>query len=152
MFFYQALIFISLFENPLSEESPFASPLDDNEFSVCDESSTLPGYGILVTHSRPSTHDRGSVVIKTALNDTLVSAADPLCTWTYSVQDRKDVVTKEGALNNGSSLKWTFSKSGLVKVSVTAQFDKGTTQETIKNCTFVNVIGDYRISTTKFCL
>ena len=142
-------MFISLFENLLSEESPFASPLDDNEFSVCDENSTLPGYGILVTYSRPSTSDRGSVVIKTALNDTLV-LANPLCTWTYNVQDCKDVFVKQGALNNGSSLKWTVSKPGLVKVSVTAQFYKGRTQETIKNCTFVNVIGDYRTSTISF--
>ena len=145
---FQTLLFICLCQNFLLRESAFALLLNDNNFAIrdCEVSSTLPGYGIVVTHSRPNDSDRGSVLIKTAVaavNHTRV-LLNPTCTWTYHIQDLKEgVVGMSGALNNGSSVKWNFQMTGLLKVFVVAYFDTEETQVTIKNCTYVNVTGDY---------
>jgi hypothetical protein len=133
MSYYQALIFMCVFGNLVLRETTFALFLDGNKFSLCDQSSTLPGYGILVSHGQP--YNRGTVVIMSALNKSLGPFADPKCIWSYKVQGV--FIQKEDKVERGSNISWFFSKSGLQKVSVTAQFDN----ETIKNCTFVNVTG-----------
>jgi hypothetical protein len=148
---YHSLIFVCLFETLLLRDNTFAFLLtNDNKSAIreCKENSTLPGYGIVVTHSRPNQTDRGSVLIKTAINNT-EDLFNPICTWTYKIQDHKDAVdVQNGALDEGSSVKWIFSLIGLLRVSVTAEFEHRGTQVTIKNCTYVNVTGDYR---PKFC-
>lgn len=141
MSYYQALIFMCVFGNLVLRETTFALFLDGNKFSLCDQSSTLPGYGILVSHGQP--YNRGTVVIMSALNKSLGPFADPKCIWSYKVQGV--FIQKEDKVERGSNISWIFSKSGLQKVSVTAQFDN----ETIKNCTFVNVTDCSFISKVK---
>ena len=142
MSYFQALLFVCLCKNFLLSEAAFALLSNDENFTIkdCKENSTLPGFGIVVTHNRPNNSDRGSVLIKTAINPTGV-LFNPKCIWTYNVQGVN--IVKGGVLNDGSSIKWIFSMTGLLKVSVVAQFDKGGTQATINNCTYVNVTDCY---------
>ena len=142
---FLASVSLLVFANLVARETVFASFLDDNKIARCDPRTTLPGYGILVTHGMPSPHN-GNVVLKSMMNKSL-SYADPSCAWSYTVYDH-NVVTgiKSGTLAYGLNINWIFSKSGLRKVSVTTQFKYWGDDVTIKNCTFVNVTGECRLN------
>ena len=108
----------------------------DSNSNSCEQNSTSPGYYILVTHGKPSSHDHGKVLIKSELNRPLV-LKDPLCTWTYLVE--KVHYMLQGSFCNKVNKSFSFSKPGLQNVSITFNFDK----LTVKNCTLINVTGDY---------
>ena len=140
---YQAFISLFVFGNLFARKTTFASFLDDRKIYHCDQDSTLRDTGLLVTHGMPSRY-RGVVVIQSKLNRSFF-LEDSWCTWSYEVQDLTTVtIVKEEMLDRGSNQTWIFSKSGLRKVSVTAQFDYMGYRRTIKNCTFINVTGEYR--------
>ena len=142
---FQASISLLVFANLVARQTVLASFLDDNKIARCDPGTTLPGYGILVTHGMPSPRS-GTVVLKSMMNKSL-SYADLWCTWSYTVYDHNVVtIIKSGTLDYGSSISWIFSKSGLREVSVNAQFKYKGDDVTMKNCTFVNVTGECRLN------
>ena len=90
---FLASVSLLVFANLVARETVFASFLDDNKIARCDPRTTLPGYGILVTHGMPSPHN-GNVVLKSMMNKSL-SYADPSCAWSYTVYDHNVVTYKE---------------------------------------------------------
>ncbi|XP_028395347.1 uncharacterized protein LOC114519420 [Dendronephthya gigantea] len=128
-----SFLLMFLFSNFVSKGTT-ALFLDRNKFD-CERNTTVPGNGIKVIHSKPF-RENGTVIFEASLIRQF-AWEDPMCKWSYDVEDIID--TKSVELSHSSSLRWIFSKPGLKKVSVTAEFQYLGKEQRLTNCTFVNV-------------